>query len=321
LPQVSAFRSPKSEICNMNRLGALFLVALTTVVFGAEKLSEDEPTVRPPRAGDVIGKLSPPEKVSQIWAVSRVTGARYEPASFDKRTGEFRFEKLPGDATYDICIRAADGRNIEGIDLDFVDARLLRLAEIRRKQLDLPPERSHEFSRADARAIIDHVGNMKDFLEYQRVLYVRGHGRRATVLLERMRMREFYASRGELVWRMELWYFEERRGGWERLMNQERVLRRKRITPDEWRKVNVEYYPALSVHVDETGYAPKVRFAVPDKADPSRGRPSTALRTGPAGSEVELKTTPHVDGLDVKDKPATKPTSRRSTTGPVPVGG
>ena len=287
---------------------AMMVLATAAVALGAgaAKLTEDKPPLPPPRSGDVTGRIEPADRLRQLHAVSRVTGKTFRPDNLDPRTGSFAFRNLPGDATYDICMTTADGRTMEGIDLDFVDARLVRLAAERRKQLDMPPERQHAFSSEDVRELLAHVRDLKDFMEIRRALYIRGHGRRATMLVELMRAREFFDRKGdELIWRVELWYFENQFGGWERLANQERVLRRRRIPEPQWRKIHVEYYPQLSAYVKPDGSSEPVEFRIPDKPDPSRGRV--------AGSEIEIQTVPHISGLDVKpaatSQPATAPNS------------
>ncbi len=138
-------------------------------------------------------------------------------------------------------------------------------------------------------AIIRYVQELKDFMDVRRPLYVAGHGRRATLLVETMRTREFHQSDGNIVWRMELWYFEYRYGGWARVDNQNRLLRRLRVEADEWGQIAVEYWPSLSVFIDADGTSQAVTFEIPAETDPSRGRP--------AGSEPQLDTVPHVLGI------------------------
>ena len=128
------------------------------------------------------------------------------------------------------------------------------------------------------------------------------------MLLELMRTRRFHASAGAVVWRVELWYFQNQFGGWEKLPNQERVLRRERITPGQWRRISVEYTPRLSVYVEPTGYAKPLKYTIADKPDPSRGRP--------AGSDPQLRTEPHILGLDAPGAPATRPAGAASTSQP-----
>jgi len=282
----------------------MFAVALVVSTVGAEvRIVEDDPVVGRPRRGRVSGRITPAGMVLEISALSRATGAKYAPASFNKTSGAFAFHNLPGDAAYDICIRTVDGRSIEGIDLRFVDQRFLDLAAARRKQLHLPAEQPRKFTRSDAEQLLEFVEKLKDFMEIRRVLYVRGHGARATVLVELMRDRAFHSSAGdELIWRVELWYFRYEAGGWRRLANQERVLRRRRIDRQSWRKISLEYYPQLSAYVAADGTSQPVEFELPPGPDPSRGRAPN--------SQVRIRTTPHilgVDGAATSPKPASLP--------------
>ncbi|MFB3890473.1 MAG: hypothetical protein ACE15C_00475 [Phycisphaerae bacterium] len=296
----------------------LLLAAILAPCLAADKLAEDPPLVAKPKDGDITGTIAPAGKVSanSVTAVSRVTGKTYTPASFDKATGKFTFKNMPGDAAYDIVINTSDGRQIEGIDLDFADSRLLALAAQRRKDLGLPPEEPHEFGQQDVDALMNYVTKLEDFMEQRRVLYIQPHGPRATMLIELMRTREFYSSAGKIVWRVELWYFEYQHGGWERLPNQERVLQRERIDPDAWKKIDREYYPELTARIaaDGTlkassgtvkaadGKSTEIKFNIPDKPDPSRGRP--------AGTEPNIPASPHVIGLEgevTTSRPSTQP--------------
>jgi len=278
---------------------AIFVSVLAAACVGGVALTEDPPPARPPRAGNVTGTVTPASKVARIRLVSRVTGKTYAPKSFDRKTGRFVFEDLPGDAQYDVSLRTTDGRNIEGIDLEFVDHRMVRLAAARRKQLALPPEPAHEFSMDDVKELETFIRDMRDFMELRRILYLQGWGKRAVMLLELMRTREHYDGQGRYVWRVELWYFEHHYGGWEKVKNQERFLHRQRVSPGAWRKFNIEYYPQLTARVEANGYAKAVTFRIPDKPDPSRGRP--------AGTKPELKTATHIRGLDIKPAPTTAP--------------
>lgn len=256
----------------------------------AGELQEDPPPATQPKPGQITGTVSSANKVKTLSAVSRLTGKTFSAASFDRDSGKFVFKDLPGAARYDLCLLLQDGRRIEGIDLDFVDARMQALAAKRRKELGLPPEEPHSFAKQDVKALTEFVAKLEDFMEIRRPLYIQGHGPQATMLVELMRAREFYASAGKIVWRVELWYFEYRHGGWERLANQERVLVRERIDPDAWKKISLEYFPDLSVAIDEAGASKSIEFKIPDKADPTRGRP--------ADSKPEQDTQPHVIGLD-----------------------
>ncbi len=291
---------------------ALLLVGVpASLCCGAVKLVDDPPPVKPPKPGQIEGEISSQTQIVSLHAVSRVTKKKYQPDSFSKKTGSFAFANLPGDAAYDLCLRMDDGREVEGIDLEFVDARLLKLAAERRKQLDLPPDRSKEFTQADADKILTYARDMEDFMEDRRVLYVKGFGRRATMLIEQMRLRKFVAASGaarpgKIIWRVELWYFLEQRGGWERIANQERMLRRIEDTPANWSKAHIEYYPKLSAYIDADGKSGAVKFTVPAKPDPTRGRV--------AGTDPKMKTKPYILGLGAK--PSTQPTTQPKAKAP-----
>jgi len=267
---------------------------------GQPVLREDKPLASRPAVGDLTGQLSPAAKVARLEAVCRATGRRYRPASFDRRSGRFVFKGLPGDAAYDLCIVTVDGAGIEGIDLSWHEARWLRLAALRRRQLGLPAETTHKFSRSDVRELLKYVRDLKDFTDLRRVLYLAGHGRRAVMLVEVMRTRPFHARRGdELIWRIELWYFMYHYGGWERVPNVERVLERRRISAAAWRKITKVYYPQLSIYIDPKGRSRPVTFHIPERLDPARGRV--------AGTEPVQHTRAIILGLD---EPASRPAGR-----------
>ena len=270
---------------------------------GGVDFPDDAPVASRPSAGDVTGAITPAGKVQRLHAVSRVTGKVHAPASFDRTSGEFRFADLAGDATYDLVVTLPDGRRIEGIDLGWHEARMLRLAELRRRQLRLVPKRPRDFRQDDVDELLKYVKDLRDFADVRRALYVQGHGKRATMLVEVMRVRDFYAKKGgQLIWRTELWYFINRYGGWERVGNVERVLERHRIEKSAWEKITLIYDPALSVTIDEEGASKPVKFRVPVDLDPSRGRL--------AGTPPVQTTKPIILGV-TKEEPS-------STTQPAP---
>ena len=261
-----------------------------------DELSEDQ-ALPAPQNGTVTGVITPGDEVASISLISRQTGASAEPSTFEQASGEFSFVGLPGDATYDVVITTASGRSLEGIDLSFVDARLLRLADVRREQLGVPAEEPQRFTQADADAIMRYVQDLQGFMELRRPLYIAGHGRRATLLVETMRTREFHESDGNIVWRIELWYFEHHGGRWARLDNQSRLLRRVKASSGKWSEIQVEYWPALSVLIAADGTCEPVSFDIPAAVDPSRGRP--------ADTPAELETEAHILGAsEVTDEEA-----------------
>lgn len=273
-------------------VGLAALVALAGGLSGARTLPgievrEDEPTVAAPAVGDVAGQVGPVQHIASVALVSRHSGRTWKPDSWDATTGRFVFRKLPGDAVYDLLVTTTQGKSYEGIDLSFADERLLRLAQARRKELGAAAPAPRPFTDEDAAQVQTYVKDLKDFMQINRALYVAGQGATATMLVELIRASDFHARKGdEVIWRIELWYFEYCAGGWQRVANQERVLRRERLAYEKWRALDVEYYPQLSVRVDAAGQSEPVAFTLPDAPDPSRGRP--------AGTDVRQETRPHV---------------------------
>jgi len=292
-------------------------IAFTILLIGSLagfEIQEDKPVATKPATGAITGRITPANKVAQIYAISRVTGKRYSPTRFDRKSGKFRFDNLPGDASYDIAIITDKGERIEGIDLSWFEARLIRLAKIRRKQLGLPPEPKRNFTRTDADELLRYVKDLKDFMDTRRVIYLKSDGRRATMLVEVMRTKPFHSRKGdEIIWRMELWYFRFRYGGWERVANVHRVLERQRISRSRWQKITLVYYPELSVYVDQNGNSKTVNFIIHDRFDPARGR---IAETAPL-----QKAEPIIIGLAQPETTThpTKSSKPRTSTTPPPI--
>ena len=273
----------------------LTCAAIAMAAMGQVKLQEDPPLLAPPKIGAIHGTISPAASVVEVYASNRNNFKNY-PGEFNKTTGEFTIKGLSGDATYDVGVKLKDGRVIEGIDLSVLDARLLRLAQIRRKALNIPAEEEHVFDQEDANSLLKFADDLKsnDFMDQGRVLYLAGHGRRATMLVELMRTREFYDQKttgqgAQLIWRIEMWYYDYEHGGWERVPNQERVLRRERLASGQWSKISLEFLPQWSVYIDPDGKSEPLTIKIPEKPDPTTGRP--------AGTEPNLKTKPHILGM------------------------
>ena len=81
--------------------------------------------------------------------------------------------------------------------------------------------------REQIRAIVQDVPgfyNKRDFLLLQ------GDHDRAVALLRLVRDNGFVNDKGgEVIWRIELWYFKNQLGGWEAVPQQNKVLRRERF--------------------------------------------------------------------------------------------
>jgi hypothetical protein len=66
---------------------------------------------------------------------------------------------------------------------------------------------------------------MPAFYDKARVLHMAADHKHATLLVELMRTRDFHSGKGgEIIYRVELWYFENLFGGWAKDKNTEKVL-------------------------------------------------------------------------------------------------
>jgi hypothetical protein len=149
------------------------------------------------------------------------------------------FPNLSTAKTYDIRLDQADKRIIQGVNLDWYDDESAKpdVGEL------------SDDDRAAIKAIID----VPSFYNHSEILAIRGDHSRATVLVQLVRDKDFYNGSGEVVWRVELWYFKEEFGGWEKVAQQNRVLRRERFkTHDAFEAAlgNVKWEPALGgIHI------------------------------------------------------------------------
>ncbi len=280
----------------------IVVASLATAAAWAQVNLTEDPPVTKVQTGEINGTISPAKEVGEIHAVSRSTRKTW-PATFDKVTGKFTVKGLPGDQAYDICIQTPAGRLIEGIDLSPVDERVAKLAAERRQQLGLPPATTHVFDDDDVKWMLDYAKNMEDFMDIRRVLYVQGAGKRATMLVELLKGDNFFAAKGgEVIWRVEIWYFEYQYGGWEQIPNSAVVLRRQRVPAAQWQKIHIEYFPELSVRLGRNGYAKPIDFKIPEQGDLSRGRLPNTEPNAPAA--------PHIGGVGsgaASSQPATMP--------------
>lgn len=293
-------------------VSAIMLLAGSLTAMGAPNLVEDPPTARAPKNGDIYGVVTPPEKVAQLTAVSRRIrendpnsadpGVKqsykiYPCTNFDAATGKFLFKDLPGDTVYDVSIQTPDGRSIQGIDLSEVDERLARLSDERRKELGIPPDKPHIFDQDDANALVQFIRETEspkmEMEDIHRLLYIQSHGRRATVLMEKMRTVSFVnQANGQVLWRLELQYFEWNYGGWEQIANTARVIHRYRVPLAQWHTIDLEFYPQLSARINDDGTSKPISFQIPATPDPTVGR----LKN----SDPNSPDSPHILGIQTK---------------------
>ena len=126
------------------------------------------------------------------------------------------FTKLLPDTPYDVHVTLADGTILQGVDMTWyneepADAEAGALTDDDREQI---------------RSI---TADIPSFYDKCQVLRLNGNHDRTTALVQLIRDREFHASNGDIVWRIELWYFKFQAGGWEKISQQNKVLKRDRF--------------------------------------------------------------------------------------------
>ena len=195
-------------------LAAFFLICFQASL--AEPPAASEPAVTPAPTGAISGKVT--KNPEQCLGVQLIVRSPQGPkrneviaAAYDKSTGRFRAENLP-DGTYDLRIL------IEGGMLDGVDMRLPAYD---------PSIKFPVFTPKDAEAIREAIANLPEaFADIRRPIVIRGKGRDAKALVEKIRCREFHSGgKGEIIWRVEIWTFEKHTGVWVKVKNRPVICR------------------------------------------------------------------------------------------------
>ena len=127
------------------------------------------------------------------------------------------FANLLPDTPYDVRLVLSDGTVLQGVDMSWYS---------------LEPRKSAEPMDEDDRKQIDDLFfGHKGFENKRNMLIIQGDGERAVILAELIRDVAFHSDKGgEIIWRVELWYFRNQHGGWEKVQQQNKVLRRERFT-------------------------------------------------------------------------------------------
>lgn len=129
--------------------------------------------------------------------------------------GKVTFPNLLAGQTYDVRLTMADGTTAQGVDMDWYN--------------DDDAKENAGAVTDDDRQQIQAILDVPSFYNKNDVLALQGDHDRATGLVRLVRDKDFYAGKGEIVWRVELWYFKNQHGGWEKVQQQNKILRRERF--------------------------------------------------------------------------------------------
>jgi hypothetical protein len=241
----------------------------------------DEPATKPaatrPESVAITGKIksdSPIVKlvaVDRLWAdvlkVSREEAAvsggdEFVYAAKLEKDGAFSIAKLIPTRTYDLIAWTKAGGD--------GDAKIVRWEGVT-MDYHRPIMPDKEFSADDRKWIEDFISKTPGFYDRCRPLWIAADHKHATVAVELARTQDFYAAKGgEVIYRTELWYFENLFGGWEKDKNTERVIARWR--GDGAKLPAWQIVPQLGgISIAADGTFPKIEITLPEKPDPKRG--------------------------------------------------
>ncbi len=199
---------------------------------------------------ELRGTIQSKQKVVRMVAVDRASAdvlkvslddpkdAFVYEGKIDAGTGKFTVDGVLAGHVYDLIVWTVDERGEktrwEGVDMDY--------------HREIRP--STGVTEEDRKWLEDFVTEMPAFYDKARVLHMAADHGHATLLVELERTRDFHSDAGgEVIYRVELWYFENLFGGWAKDKNTEKVMVRWRGKgmPGRW-----QFLPALGgVTVEE----------------------------------------------------------------------
>jgi hypothetical protein len=165
------------------------------------------------RAGDLLVQL--PVNMAATSATASTPGNAAQ-SEGTIQNGVARFSDLKPGLFYDLKIDFADEIVVQGIDMRWHDAE--------------PPRPNAGEFNDDDRAQVQAILNVPSFFNRSEILALRGDHDRAVVLNQLVRDQSFYGDKnGEIIWRVELGYFKNEHGGWAKLPQVTRIVRRERF--------------------------------------------------------------------------------------------
>jgi hypothetical protein len=222
-----------------NAMMRMRFLTLSTLLLAATIFAAD---TQP--AASLSGKIDSKAKITRVAAVDRSladvlkTSAMnpkdqflYDAAVNDK--GEFHVDTLLARHSYDLIVWtvAADGAATrwEGVNMDYHRAIVPSTA--------CTPD--------DRKEIEKLITDPPQFYDKVRPLKMAADHQHACVLVELIRTRDFHDDKGgEVIYRVELWYFENLFGGWAKDNNTEKVVVRARGKPADLPQ-NWQFLPQL----------------------------------------------------------------------------
>jgi hypothetical protein len=164
---------------------------------------------------DIVVKMPEGMRVDAAEAVAAKTKAE---TSGKVKAAEVRFADLSSDTPYDVALMLSNGDVLRGVDMSWYSPE---------------PEKAHaeEIADDDKEQINAILKQVLSFYNKNDLLLLRGNHDRAVALVQLVRDKAFHSDQGgEIIWHIELWYFKNQHGGWEKVQQANKILRRERFT-------------------------------------------------------------------------------------------
>jgi hypothetical protein len=157
--------------------------------------------------------VAPPGRTIAQADAKLADGTPIKPNDVGKRA---TFTTPSTNASATVNATLSDGTDVRGIDLSWYSD----------EPADPDAGALSDDDRESIRAIVQDVPS---FYNRGTVLHLAGDHARAVALVELVRDTDFHAAGGNVVWRVELYYFKFQYGGWEKVQQQNKVVRRERF--------------------------------------------------------------------------------------------
>jgi hypothetical protein len=163
---------------------------------------------------DLIVKIPGKSHISIATAIERSSAVNV-PGSIEK--DQATFTGLQPEMPYDMAIEMSDGSLYCGADLSWCDPTA-------------PDPQAEPLGDDDRTQITAIVKDILGFADKPKLAMLKGTHDRAVGLVDLTRSKAFHSDKGdEVIWRVEVWFFKWENGGWERVADQSRLLRRERF--------------------------------------------------------------------------------------------
>jgi len=167
------------------------------------------------RAGRLVVELSSDLTPENASATDRAVKQDY-PGNVKDRS--ITFDELPAYTPLDVRITTGQGQVLQGVDMSWY------------AEVDVPSAPPEPLGDGDVTEITSICRDIPSFYNRSDLLLLTGDRERAVALVQLIRDKAFHADKGgEIIWRVELWYFENQAGGWAKVVQSNRILRRERF--------------------------------------------------------------------------------------------